>query len=379
MAFSISNNKKDIPPPATNKGGVKEFAIKCKTKLDTCYEYERDGDSKGYVLNPKLDFMIVTVPVKDRGLQKLMSAHITHMLMDRADTQYEPYYSSHLPNKAKKNYHGYTHNLRITDLPGLAAIQFKPTNKTYNELKITMVPSRWTSKDVKKFWDTLCEISHGAIDVDYVIKHGNIRRLDWAIDFINVDTSDFLLEKITDNPRKNVAYYGSEGGVETYYIGPNGKKLSPQNYKAYIYDKRAKALADGEKPIYKDLLHMRFEIRLLGKSLGEMTLNSYCNLASKAENRFKIYKLTDYFAVPASDTNIQWHMFGDSCKVRGADTALEMLPFRTRDTYKKYMVSAQSLCWKPVLLWNSIPKHMKKILGKPQGVSIKSGQSIKKL
>lgn len=361
MAFSISSHK-DVPPPATNKGGVKEFAIKCKTKLDTCYEYERGGDSKGYVLNPKIDFLIITLKVKDRDTRKSIASHITHMLMDRSEPQYKQYYSSHLPSKAHKNYHGYTHNLRITDLPGLAAIQFKPNNSAYNDLKITLIPSQWTSKHVEQFWDTLFAISSGNIDIDYIIKHGKITRLDWAIDFINVDTSDFLIEKDSKNKRKNVAYFGSEGGVETYYIGPNGKNLSPQNFKAYIYDKKAKSLSKQEKPKFGDLLNMRLEIRLLKQSLNDVTLKSFCSLSGKATNRFEQYKLTDFFAVSSNAVDTQWHMFGDSCKVRGVDGALEMLPARTRAVYEKRLRDAQSICWKPDKLWNAIQWHARFIL-----------------
>ena len=378
MAFSITKTK-DIPPPATNKGGDKEFAIKCKAKLDTCYEYERGGDSKGYVLNPKIDFMIVTLKVEDSETRKSIATHISQMLMDRDEPQYETYYVKHLPNKAKGNYHGFTHNLKISDLPGLAAIQFKPKNRSYNDLKITIIPSQWTSKHVEQFWNTIYAISSGNIDTDYIIKYGKITRLDWAIDFINVDTSDFLIEKVSKNKRKNVTYYGSEGGVETSYIGPNGQKLSPQNFKAYIYDKHTKSKEDKEKPIYGDLLHMRLEIRLLKQSLSDMTLKSFYQLSGKAKNRFAPYKLTDFFAVSRQAADPQWHMFGDSCKVRGVDTALSMLSTRTRATYKKRLTNAQSVCWKPDLAWKAIPKHMKKILGKPQGVSIKSGQGIKQL
>ncbi|MEZ5758260.1 MAG: hypothetical protein R3D86_08565 [Emcibacteraceae bacterium] len=369
MALTITKLK-DIPPPATNKGGGEEFAIKCKTKLDTCYEYERGVDSKGYVLNPKIDFMIVTLKVKDRETRKSIATHISQMLIDSDEPQYEPYYVSHLPKKAKNNFHGYTHSLRIADLPGLAAIQFKPKHKSYNDLKITIIPSQWTYEHVKQFWDTIFAVSNGNIDADYIIQHGKITRLDWAIDFLNVDTSDFLIEKNTENPRKNVTYFGPNGGVETSYIGPNSQKISSQNFKAYIYDKRAKSKEKQEKPIYDDLLHMRLEIRLLKQSLTDMTLKSFYKLSGKAANRFKPYLLTDFFAVPNIASETQWHMFGDCCKVRGIDTALGMLLPETKYIYMKHMEDARVVCWKPDLLWNAVTMHTKFILGKLKVISI---------
>lgn len=356
MAFTITKTVL-VPPPATNKGDGNQIAIKCKQTLDICYDYIRGGDSKGYVLNPRIDFLVVTIPITDPDTKGILATSLSNIQTDISEPEFEAFNIDHLPLHAKSSFKKYTHGVIINSLPGLAVFQAKPTKSDHHFLKISIVPSRWEKKDVKKFWNYLYEITGAKIDADYVIKHGSIRRIDWAIDFLNVDTTDFMLQKKSKNKRKNVSYFGPDGGVETYYIGPNGQKLSPQNFKTYIYDKRAKSNIDKEVPEFGDILHMRLEIRLNKSTLGSMNLNSFLNLKEKATNRFSSYTLTDYFAHHPKENVIQWHQFGDSCKVRGIDGALSMLTEYQYTNYKEALSVAQEICWRPDKLWKATQNH----------------------
>ncbi len=361
MGFTITNK---VPPPASNKGEVNNVAIKCMHQFNACYVYNRGSDSEGYVLDPRIDFLIITVPVTDRIIQGLIGVNLTYMQMDESEPDWVTFNKSHLPKKAKGYYQKYTHGVKINSLPGLAVIQAKPNSDTHNFLKLTIVPSRWTASDVDKFWSYLSEVTGTTIDADYILEFGNIRRIDWAIDYLNVDISDFLLQKYSKHKRKSISYYGTEGGVETHYIGPNGQKLSPQNFKAYIYDKKASAIEKGHALEFGELLHMRLEIRLNKTNLGKVTMKSLMILSGKVKNRFLPYKLTDFFAANPEGVGAQWHMFGDSCKVRGVDGALNLLSKDERSTFKEALENAQQICWKPDKLWQSTRYHLKHILGK---------------
>lgn len=359
MTFTM---KHKVPPTPNNKGGVKDGASNFIDTKYVLYKYKRGDKSKGFVLKPRIDFLVVTIPVKDPDTQGLILKALGDDLYSLDEGDIVAFNVSNLSGVGKGLYQYYKQSIQIKSFPGLLAIQAEPNNKTHNFLKITMIPSRWSRENVKAFWDYIYDISGGTIDSNVVATKGNVTRIDWAIDFINVDTSDLYPQKLTNNPRKKVAYVGVSGGVETYYIGPNSEKAGPQNFKAYIYDKLAKDQQLGNEPEF-NFLHTRFEIRLMKDKIASNSLKSLANLSDKIANRFEPYSMIDFHAVDPIRGHELWHCFGDSCKLRGVDGAMDMVNFANQKAFKKMLLSAEKECWRPEKLWEATKDHVNFILG----------------
>lgn len=255
-----------VPPPAINKGGIKHPKNKLIPKKIQCYSYDRGGNSKGYVLKPLVDYLSITVPFESDDFHSadenigMTGASLTEYVMSPDNPDWGHFSGSQLPNKVKRTYKHYEHNGRLTDLPGLAAIQYGPANKNHNYMRLTLVPSEWDKGHVNRFWAQLQRLV--AIDdfKAYVAEKGRITRVDFAIGFLNIALQDLLFVK-PGSERKSLAYHGSLGELETLYIAANNVKNVPQSSKAYVYDKQAKLISQSQPEIHKGLLHCRCEFR----------------------------------------------------------------------------------------------------------------------
>ena len=239
-----------LPPPANNKGGKFNNNQTIDYK-EVSYTYNRGENSKGAVLKPKVDYLVITVPITNyqghtaEEHQKLIQLAINDNVHSEQHHDWQPFSTASLPPHVKKQYKHYKTGCILSDLPVLAAVQVGPANSAHHFMKITIVPSTWGKHDVSRFWEQLQRIT--AIDDfrSWVLEKGVVRRVDCAIDVLNVETGDLLLSK-ANTKRKVMAYLSADGGVETWYIASNPEAKLKKGSKAYLYDKAKQLAATGK-------------------------------------------------------------------------------------------------------------------------------------
>lgn len=87
-------------------------------------------------------------------------------------------------------------------------------------------------------------------------------------------------------------------------------------------------------------------------------MQSLISLSGKVKNRFLPCKLTDFVAANPNGVGAQWQKFGDSCKVRGVEGALNLLSSDERPAFEEAFENAQQICWQPDKLWKATKRHI---------------------
>ena len=179
-----------------------------------------------------------------------------------------------------------------------------------------------------------------------------VTRLDIAIDLLGVQVKDLIVA--TQNKKfayKRRAYFSASGALETLY--PVFRKegvLAP----LCVYNKAQELSDTGASPIYGSLPHTRIEARLNGQNLHGKALTAL----HKIKNPFLGLGVIDPTgSISPPETMHAWSYFLDSCRVRGKEEALKMLPTNElRVAYDKAFAEADRNLWKPEKIWKHWPK-----------------------
>lgn len=221
-------------PEATNKPGYNykdKHAVNCK---DVCYSYSRGENSKVYVMKPVIDFLTITVPVKDKDTQEAIKYYLAQ------NTKHHPEIWKYV-NKSdlpEATYCSYKRNYKMTIGDGLLGVQIIPGVENHKFMRLILQPSRLSASELKAYIAELTGISGiGVVTWDYIANEGEVTRADWAIDFMNLDAGDMVFDKIGSR-RKSQAYLGPKGGIETVYV-MNSNAKGP--HKAYTQEKRSQS------------------------------------------------------------------------------------------------------------------------------------------
>lgn len=169
-----------------------------------------------------------------------------------------------------------------------------------------------------------------------VVNGGKVTRLDVAVDISNVSVEDLI---VTKKGVRKYCCFGKNGFTETSYLG------APKKSQATVYDKAKELAAKHKQPPAYPLT--RIEMRLC----PNVPLKDLVGLKNPLL-KVAAYDLATS-ELPLSKAQKAW--FGDSCRIRGINGAIEQLPADERPAYLKALKGASSSWWKPEEIWTSWP------------------------
>lgn len=180
---------------------------------------------------------------------------------------------------------------------------------------------------------------------DYLLKHGNITRIDVAVDIPNSRPGMFA---ILPKQGLGTKAWTQGGKLETFVLG---KKNANQTL---IYNKKAHRLAQGKK--WDGPATVRVERRLKHPAVKKIAM------LSDLPNPFAALVLTDLEKMPVSEKKPWiWSLFKDSVAARGLPAALAKLPKEKRTMYRKHLEQHPHDQWSPSQIWEGWQDALKAV------------------
>lgn len=200
-----------------------------------------------------------------------------------------------------------------------------------------VIPDRMSAE---KF-ATLIELTESLGKASYreVLKHGYLRSIEVAMDFIGLHTSDYFFHLVGAHTSKHVRSVSQTAG--TFY---SGDAESPVQLCAY--NKSEQLIADGlHAPISKLL---RIEMRLNGQTILLPDLMTLKNPFARCWvcRRDALSAIVQWHT-----TQGHWLMFLKRCAADGAAEALNAAPSHLAPQFRKLLKDNQALWWNPEASW----------------------------
>ncbi len=275
--------------------------------------------------------------------------------------------------KYQKNKNGYKLSVLVKDIkmktsPYLpdeddkitsAYIQYAPYDDSNGFLRLDFNPAKVDMTDLKGIINGNY-LTHPNYGFDYVLEHGTITRIDFAVDIDSeaVENLYYYYDKmqrveIIRSFRGQTEYI--QGEVEyaqgkTEYLGG---KIKPAKRVA-IYDRLPAIKAHNYKKFYNKKLHipepindiMRVEVRLfrLKKSLNELLL---------LKNPFEPLAVSSLHV--DKDNDPLWGLFIALARFEGAQSTIARLPDKIKKQYREKVKKGKVGWWKPKKIWEQLP------------------------
>jgi hypothetical protein len=249
-------------------------------------------------------------------------------------------------------FHSYDINAWL-NLPGTSQQVFvqagpKP-GKKLPYLRLDFNPAKLGESGMLAFKAELDVLLVGVGGHSTLFKAGKVTRLDIACDLLNVGLDELVLQSLKTG--KTVAYYGTNGRVETIYKEvPPAKGYDFWRFKAY--DKKQELLDTGASSNVNSAPLTRVEFVAAPKcAISKLKL-----MESPFAGR-KVFWASG--AQPPKGGDLLWSFFVDSCQLRGIKAAYARIPLKMRPAYRKAMASAEDAIWDEKTLWKAWPQVLK--------------------
>ena len=320
--------------------GAEKLQLDQHHKLQTsaiAYSYARPNGFVVTVSRPIIDGLAFTVPVP-KSLETDLLQNLDAL------TTGDGALAGKVFAATKANKKGSTKYLRSYEVAfenTTVLVQVKPQSKTNNFLRVEMNPDVMQVPDLKLVWKLLGGVSENQISKKVIAEDAKITRLDVAVDMLNIDPEDILIDhKFTG---KTNAYFGSGGKIETVYLNKKTKGST-----TYLYDKKVQAQDTGKSldtgvNKYGEAKYTRLECRV-------QTQKPFKKLASLKNPLKKVY-LADMDGCDAPGKPHVWALFQDACRYRGLVGALELLPAKEREEFHEVIKKSSDLLWRPDDIW----------------------------
>jgi hypothetical protein len=229
----------------------------------------------------------------------------------------------------------------ITLKNGRVLFQFAYTGKKVVKLRLEFNPRKIGPHGLTELKSILIMLVPDGWE--YVINHGNITRIDVAVDIPNARPSMFA---VLPQQGLTTKAWAVDGKLETFALG---KKKGNQTL---LYNKKLQRLAQGKPWLGKSVT--RLERRLRNPVIGLPGLHSL-------PNPFKGLLLTEVTADPPSGDKKPWvwDLFKDSVLQRGLPSALALLPKERRTLYREHLKKHAHPLWDPLAIWANWPAAVK--------------------
>lgn len=225
----------------------------------------------------------------------------------------------------------FTHNISLSSCAERVLFNAGPKHPGCPDCRLEFNPSKLGWQGVNDLDFVLLELFPAGWD--YVWTHGQITRIDIAIDLPGISVEDFNIL-----PHMGLTHrtYAQKGKCQSIYLGkPSGNQLR-------IYDKTAEQKAKGI-PIGQQITRVEKTFRAPGISPSEVG-----QLANPFAELVLVEKLP--LAPPDEDPNL-WTRFLDSIAKRGLGPALALLPKMQRTRYRKHIAAQPQSWWDPGAIW----------------------------
>lgn len=302
---------------------------------EIAHTYKRPDDQDVRCLRPKIDHLTVLLPVNDAQEQTGIKSVLVNMKKDHE--LYEVTEPKTIPKVPS-----YTVSVGITH-PATGStiiLQAGPNgNKIKHFLRLQMNPSALGAKGIKFLRGILADLMNDDDAYGDWLKQGRVTRVDVACDFINAQIGDLLFRSTSGG--KTHGYYADAGDLQTVYLGLKG---SDKNSKFYAYDKASKQ-QDKEQPFtYDGVQHTRVEFRVTSQQLLKNLKFITCPFG-----QLEVY---DCVAVKPPGADHHWRHFIDSCRHRGIENALALIPEPARTEYSAALKKSLHNAWPSEKLWS---------------------------
>ena len=314
----------------TPSNKTKKYSLQSTAKA---YGYNRDDGYKVNIKYPVIDKLSVTFPVDDDDRaafdEILMDIH-----KDHSDFQSKTAIGSR-----------YKLNMDWTDQPTgeKVVIQCKPkTAKNY--VRFELNPALLGADGMKRFKEMFhLTLSLGNYPYKSIIETGHITRADIAVDMINVPIHDLIIAG--KGSGKSVKFIGLAGDLETDYLD---KPKDKPSYKK-VYNKQKQQSDLNLEEDFGGVHHTRVEYNHKGAEFGKFR---------SIQNPFKKFKVIHPVIKPKNIDDWIWQLFLNSCRLKGVDRSLELLPDDIRPPCKKALEKARAQTWKPEILWEKWEEYL---------------------
>lgn len=254
--------------------------------------------------------------------------------------------SPYLPDDEDKITSAYIQCDPYDDDVGFIRLDFNPANIDISQLK-GIVNLNW--------------LTHKLYGFDYLLEHGRVTRIDFAVDVASEKVEDlyYYYEKmqrveVIRTFRGQTEYIESQ----TEYIGGKIKATK----RIAIYDRLPAIKAHNYKKFYDHLLQipependiMRVEIRLYPKQ--KHTLKDFLSM----KNPFA--PLTVSSPKYGKENDLMWKYFIALARFEGAQASLARLPKQKKQEYIASLKKGTVAWWRPEKIWEQLPTVIKSII-----------------
>jgi hypothetical protein len=232
--------------------------------------------------------------------------------------------------------------INLTSTPERVRFHFGYVGKNAVKLRLEFNPRKIGSHGLTELKSILTMIFPDGWE--YVIAHGNITRIDVAVDFPNTRPCMFA---VLPQQALTTKSWDVKGKLETFVLG---KKKGNQTL---LYNKKLQRLAQGKPWVGKSVTRLERRLR-----------NPHINGLSGLHllpNPFKGLLLTEVTTDPPSGEKKSWvwELFKDSVLQRGLPSALALLPKERRTLYRGHLNKNAHPLWDPIAIWENWPTVIK--------------------
>lgn len=220
-----------------------------------------------------------------------------------------------------------------------------PPKKKLSFMRLEFNPDKLKVKGLNYLKEELSKHFLGQYSFKDIAATGRVTRIDLAADLLYVRSDQLIYSSAKGG--KSISYFGVSGTLESSYLE---KKSS--SAKVAIYNKRQEQKDIGGDPFFGSVNHTRIE-RHVSTTLVLINLH---NLSNPFKDLTIVSPLK---TVTPPEEYHHWLMFLDSCRFRGVEKALALLPSEDlKVKYKETLKSADEGIWNPVTIWKNWPKRL---------------------
>lgn len=299
------------------------------------YGYKNNKGKTVSILYPVIDKLSFTIPVDEED-------HNTfdEILMDihKIDEEF-----SSVSAKDKK----YKINTEWTDTETgqKVLIQCKPVKAKYNYMRVELNPSLLGPKGMSRFKHMFeFNVAVGSYPYSDILEKGRITRADIAVDIISAPAHEFIVSG--SGKGKTIKYLGVEThNMETTYLD---KPKSNPSYKK-VYNKLQHQIDKGIDLSFNGVFLTRVEYKHSKSEFGKL---------NTIHNPFKKMNICHPIYMPDGMDSWVWELFLNSCRHKGIQSSLDLLPNELKAPSKEALEKAAVETWRPEKLWEKWDNYL---------------------
>ena len=228
-------------------------------------------------------------------------------------------------------------------------IQAAPKKVGYALLRVDMNPCHMDEEGFSCLWDFVGQcftLPGGSVSKDSFLSACRISSAEVSVDILGLRPNESEIKRVVGGlPKKGKShtYKSHSGRTETIY--PSAKAGKQNN--EYLYDKRQELIDQGKMPVFGDVLHTRFEARIV---------DTTPLLLAKAHNRCDRYTIRTLCPQKFAHLSITEKLYVRLAVQRNPEKAAYDVPETDHAKYQALFEETMMNVWQPKTLWKSWPK-----------------------